>query len=984
VGKPGTERVDAAPVAVLVIQDRLSQCSSLVGMLEEGGLDPSAIVSAGSLAEGRRKLTEVPVDVVVSELPAPGAGDVEPVAVLAAAAPGAAIVAVSPPPVTAWASRAAASQGADEYLVWPEVDPGALAGAVHRAIHRRRERPPAPGGAGTAAILDGVGALAVVVDGCGQILAVNRQWAAAGQRGGASAASIGVGINYLTVCDQATGDHAEGARQVAEGIRAVLTGTAPGFAHDYPFRDGDGERWFTVRVSATSEQGGAALVSHLDVTAVKLAEDRLGRQDPLRALLKSSAPIFGLVDGEGRVRHLSEATADRLGVAPGRGAGRSILDRLDPHDREVLAATLRQAQEAPGGQATARVGYRDGGGRWRLFDLSVTNRLDQPGTEALVVSGSDVTLAQQERLARQLEKRALESLPAAVIVTDDRGVVAYWNATATALYGLSGADAVGRSLNELEVRPYGELETELVLARVAATGQWEGECDALCADGARVPVHATLRRIDDGELGFCGVVGASLDITERRLLERSLAYQAHHDPVTDLPNRRKFLEHLDATLTAAGEDSLVAVMFIDLDDFKSVNDRIGHDSADGVLRIIGELVAGVLRPGDLVARLGGDEFAVCCDNLAGPPEATAIAQRIVGALSAPFRVESQTVSVTASIGIALSRSGSRSEELLRDADMAMYEAKENGKHRIQLFEEAFRAEKRRRRDMIVALDGAIRRGEMATYFQPQVSLVTGALYGFEALVRWRSPDRGLLAPDEFMAAAEGSGLIDQLGQQVLDEACQALAIWAAMAPDMPLTVAVNFSAGQLAAGDVPAAVAAAITKAQLPPEHLCVEITESGLGEAEGVHRVVRRLRELGVSLAIDDFGAGYSSLSRLGRLPLDFLKIDRSFVTAMSDDPAGVSIIASIIGLARNLGLRTIAEGVETRAQADQLLEMGCDLAQGWLWSPAVDGQQATAVLQRARAAGRLPALDAAAGAPTGGPAGRQDQLPAGVSAGT
>jgi diguanylate cyclase (GGDEF)-like protein len=479
---------------------------------------------------------------------------------------------------------------------------------------------------------------------------------------------------------------------------------------------------------------------------------------------------------------------------------------------------------------------------------------------------------------------------------------------------------------------------------VRSTGRWEGDFEASHADGKSIPIHMTLEHIDDDDIGFHGVVGASVDIRERRQLEENLAFQALHDPVTGLPNRRLFVQHLERALGRASRtDKRIAVLFIDLDDFKLVNDRIGHAAGDQVLHRVGAQIGGVLRAGDLVARLGGDEFVVCCDDLYSPDEAYIVAKRIIKALGEAFRIGNEMTTATASIGIALSGPASRPEGLLRNADVAMYAAKQTGKARVELFDDALHAQVRSRNELGLELEKALERGQIETLFQPLVSLSTGALTGFEALARWPHPERGMVSPVDFIAVAEETGMILPLGIKILTDACRALGSWIDASPGREVSVAVNVSGRQLSDPGFPAAVRSVLEETGVPASRLCLEVTETSLVDADVAAGALWELKELGVDIAIDDFGTGYSSLSRLHRFPLDFLKIDRSFVSGMSHRTEDAVIVSCVLALARGLGVRTIAEGIEEESQLEQLAAAGCEFAQGWLWSAAVPLDRAT-----------------------------------------
>jgi diguanylate cyclase (GGDEF)-like protein/PAS domain S-box-containing protein len=430
--------------------------------------------------------------------------------------------------------------------------------------------------------------------------------------------------------------------------------------------------------------------------------------------------------------------------------------------------------------------------------------------------------------------------------------------------------------------------------------------------------------------------GVIMDLTERKELEQRLAHDAAHDPLTGLPNRTLLLDHLDATL-ARGEraGTHTAVLFVDLDRFKLVNDAMGHIAGDELLVHFTRRLNSALRESDMAGRTGGDEFVIVCADLEQPDEAEAIAGRVADVLGDPFTVQGRTVFVTASIGIALAEAGADAGDVLRSADAAAYRAKDRGRNRYEVFDDALRAATTAALELETDLHRALERHQLFLRYQPVVELGSGRLLGAEALVRWQHPERGLLTPDQFLPAAEASGLVVAIGREMLDLATGALA--AVPASSLP-TMNVNISPRELAQRDLVDRIREVLGENDVDARRLCIEITENAvLDELDTAIETLDAIRNLGVRLAIDDFGTGYSSLSYLRRLPVDTVKIDRTFTTELNTDHNDVTIVAGIIGLARGLGLQVVAEGVETERQAEILIELGCTQAQGYLYSPPV-----------------------------------------------
>jgi diguanylate cyclase (GGDEF)-like protein len=444
---------------------------------------------------------------------------------------------------------------------------------------------------------------------------------------------------------------------------------------------------------------------------------------------------------------------------------------------------------------------------------------------------------------------------------------------------------------------------------------------------------------------------------ERKQRERELAQVALHDRLTGLPNRILLTDRIRQALARLPRSGgKLAVLHLGVKGFKLVNDSLGRDAGDALLAAIAERLGDVMRPADTVARLGGDEFAVLCDELLPDADPAPIAARVLEALAAPFELAGTPHHVAAAVGIAEARAGGSAERLLREADAAMDAAKRRGGG-WELFDDELRRRAMERLTLQNELHRALDRDELVLHYQPQVALGAGGPTGVEALVRWQHPERGLVAPGEFIGVAEECGLIVPLGRWVLREACAQLARWQRAGGRMAgLTMSVNLSARQLAQPDLVDDVAAIIAAAGVDPAMVCLEITETAvLDDADAARARLHALKALGIKLAIDDFGTGYSSLSYLNRFPVDVLKIDRSFIQGMETDGSRArGVVGAVIKLANAMGLEPIAEGVEVAAQADELRALGCVSAQGFLWSAA-------------RSAGEVEALIAAAPEATG-----------------
>ncbi len=447
--------------------------------------------------------------------------------------------------------------------------------------------------------------------------------------------------------------------------------------------------------------------------------------------------------------------------------------------------------------------------------------------------------------------------------------------------------------------------------------------------------------------------GSLTDISHRKAAEDQLAHRSFYDALTELPNRALFHDRLRHALRRASRrsDYVFAVLFLDLDRFKVINDSLGHFAGDRLLVMIARRLELSLRPGDSVARLGGDEFAILLDDIRDASDAVKVAERVQTELAAPFNIGGQELFVSSSIGIATSLSGyQRPEDVLRDADTAMYRAKGSGRARHALFDTAMHAHAVQQLEIERDLRRAVERHEMRVHYQPIVSLASGRISGFEALVRWTHPERGPISPAQFIPIAEETGLIVPLGRWVLRQACMELAAWQRrLGNPRACTMSVNLSSKQLNQPDLAHQIAQILVETGIAGEELQLEITESAILEhPDAAKTILLKLKELGLKLSIDDFGTGYSSLAYLQRFPIDSLKIDRSFVQhvgrgAENDD---ARIARTIVMIGRNLGKSVVAEGIETEAQLALMRSVECDHAQGYLFSKAVDGDRALALL--------------------------------------
>ncbi|HEX8939263.1 MAG TPA: EAL domain-containing protein [Candidatus Limnocylindrales bacterium] len=621
---------------------------------------------------------------------------------------------------------------------------------------------------------------------------------------------------------------------------------------------------------------------------------------------------------------------DATEVDPPFGEIEASIEAAASSRQQAALAALAQLREA---QATAQ------GTMPVAFAIAFTLL----GLFWFVLSGYQRRVRRSEERFRSLVQHASDIV---AIVGPDRRL-AYVSPAVGPLLGLEAASLVGTDavdlvhrddaaaarahLEEAGAAPGTVLATELRL--VDGHGGWR-EFEVLANNLLDQPAVA-------------GMVLTYRDVTERKAFVRQLAYEAFHDPLTDLPNRALFVDRLGQALArATRRDTSVGVLFLDLDNFKIVNDSLGHQLGDELLVGVATRLRSAVRAADTVARMGGDEFTILLEDVTEAAEAVEVAERIREAFRAPFAIAGRDVFMTASVGVAVAAGAGRTaDSLLRDADLAMYRAKASGKARHCVFEHGMEAPAVERLAVDADLRKALERHEFRVHYQPIVTLVGGCVSEFEALVRWERPGHGLVLPASFIPLAEENGLIVPLGRWVLEEACREAAAWPPGPGGRPIVVSVNLSARQLQDPDLVTHVERALAVGPTRPA-LKLEITESvAMLDPELTSRTLRRLKALGVLIAIDDFGTGYSSLSYLKRFPLDALKIDRSFVDGLRTDGHDAAIVQSVIALARSLGLAVTGEGVETVEQAADLRALGCELAQGFLYARPLAAEAARAV---------------------------------------
>lgn len=530
-----------------------------------------------------------------------------------------------------------------------------------------------------------------------------------------------------------------------------------------------------------------------------------------------------------------------------------------------------------------------------------------------------------------------------VLVTDAQGLIVHVNRAFMEITGYSREDVMGERPSLFKSGRHSSNFYQQMFQTLERTGEWSGEIWNRRKSGEIYPQWQTIRVIHNDQGQVSHYVAVFSDISAIKDSEHELAHLAHHDPLTDLPNRLLFTDRAEQALASAQVHKRgCALLLMDLDHFKIINDSLGHNVGDQLLKAVGERLKGLFGPGVTLARLGGDEFAVLAESCPQVVQAAALAQRMLDAMKEPFVFDGNQLFISASIGISLFPSDALSaEQLLRNADSALFKAKSAGREGYALYTEELTAHAQHRVEIASELRRALDQQELRVYYQPVHDLQDSRLVGVEALVRWQHPERGLVPPGEFIPIAERTGLIADIDAWVMDQACRQMGQW--LADGAPLSfIAVNVSSRLFARRELYEQVAQVLHTTGLDPAYLELEVTESAVMEdPEVALEQLHRLRELGLRLAIDDFGTGYSSLLRLKRLPVQKLKIDQGFVAGLPWDEDDAAIVRVVIALAKSMGMQVHAEGIEQVEQARFLLEQECDLAQGYWFGRPVPAQE-------------------------------------------
>ncbi|HRE55647.1 MAG TPA: EAL domain-containing protein [Candidatus Competibacter sp.] len=679
---------------------------------------------------------------------------------------------------------------------------------------------------------------------------------------------------------------------------------------------------------------------------VALRTAKLREQEQLFRSVFEEASDGALLLDDGHIIDCNEQAMALLGVASREQIIASRPETFSPDRQPDGRLSSEKAQDL------IESVYRKGGQRFEWLHRRATGAelwvevqltpIPWNGRRILYSAMRDITERRRAEERQRLAAAVFEAVRESIIVTDANSDIVAVNPAFTVLSGYAETEVLGRNPRLLKADRHSEADYQAMWRAVASQGVWQGEFWNRRKDGVLYLVLATISQVRNAAGELTHYVSIATDITQQKEAEQRIEHLAYYDALTDLPNRSLLAQRAELALAlAARRDEELALLFLDLDRFKEVNDSLGHAEGDALLVQVAARLKSLLRGSDTVCRLGGDEFVLLLPD-AGRAGATRVADKVLAAFREPFVVAGHSLRVTVSIGAAIyPHDGATFDDLLKNADTALYRAKQDGRNTQVAYAREMNVTAVERLVLESELRKAIEAGELVAYFQPKVYLADGRLAGAEALVRWRHPARGLIPPGQFIPVAEASGLIVALGDWMLEAVCRQLAAWRA-AGFPPLTVAVNLAARHFRDLECTGRIQDLLKAHGLPPQAVELELTESTLLDAGArTTETLLALQQLGIELAIDDFGTGYSSLGYLKRLPIAALKIDQSFVRDLVTDPDDRILAATIVTLGHSLGLTVVAEGVETEEQRHILLEQGCDLAQGYLFGPPVPAER-------------------------------------------
>ncbi len=749
--------------------------------------------------------------------------------------------------------------------------------------------------------------------------------------------------------------HPDDLDRIAEEVRAYSDRNTEQFVQQYRLIHADGKVcWVHDTTRVLRDDHGRITHYHgylVDISLQRQTEEalRLTERQLENAQKIAKVGYWQWDRGSGRFT-ISEAVYAILGLdpatfVPGR---RTILQLVHPEDRRQVTAFFADMEQRIGGNSIEFRVRRSGDGALLNLRVEYEEAVDEAG-RPIGKHGSfqDISAIKKTKSQLVLFDKIFTNTIEGIVVTDAMGIIRDMNPAGQRITGYELADVVGRDTSVFKSDRHPRGFYEEMWSTVRTTGFWQGEIWSRRKNGEIYPVQMQLTSLADSSGRLSSVIFVFHDMTEIRTQEKELQFQTYHDALTGLPNRVLLLDRLKVALRNARQlGRKVAVIMVDLDDFKQINDALGHTVGDLLLQQAAMRIRKCVRENDTVARQGSDDFIVLLENITDLQTAADTAQRICESLQPSFAIGERQLFITVSAGVAVSPDDGEDEEtLLGNADLAMYRAKEEGKNTYRLFTSELNEKITRRFSLSTRLRQALENDEFLVYYQPKVDLIGRRIVGAEALVRWEPEPGEVVAPAEFIPLAEETGLIIPLASRVLQQACRQTAAWRDQGLD--LTVSVNLSPRQFSQENFLYSVNAALLESGLSAGCLELEITETLMMEREELAiGLLWELKKMGIAISVDDFGTGYSSLAYLKQLPIDILKIDRSFVRDLPGNQDDAILAATIINMAASLGLGVIAEGVETRAQAHFMCEHGCHLIQGYLVSPPVPAEEMTRLL--------------------------------------
>ncbi|MEW8509101.1 MAG: bacteriohemerythrin [Candidatus Thiodiazotropha sp.] len=703
--------------------------------------------------------------------------------------------------------------------------------------------------------------------------------------------------------------------------------------------------WHNGQLEDTSGYISGIISSGQDITEQRMAQTQLVASEQ-RLLEAERIAHLGHweLDINTKVAHWSDEILAIFGISKPQRAGPELLATIvNPSDWPGVEASLNAAMaEGKEHKVEYRIRRPDGDERWVFCQAE--KQYGDDGCEKLVGIVQDISDRKRAEERLRLAASVIQNTSEGVIICDIDGNIMEVNPAFCEILGYPRDEVIGRNPRIWQSGRHSPEFYHEMWQALDEAGQWKGEIWNRNKSGALVPEWLNISKVLDANAEVSHYVAVFSDISQIKQSQEKLDYLAHHDALTDLPNRLLLNERLEHALLRANRHSTrLAVLFLDLDRFKQINDSMGHLMGDQLLQVVTKRLRETCRQDDTIARVGGDEFVMLMEDISRQEDAVTAAQKVLAAFDSPFILEDHEIRITTSLGVCIyPRDGDDAATLLRNADAAMYRAKEEGRNTFQFYSREMTSNAFERVLLENSLHQAIRNNELRLVYQPQLDIQSHRLIGFEALVRWQHPQLGMVSPAKFIPLAEETGQIHSIGNWVLRTACQQASRWLKRGLDFR-HIAVNVAGPQIQRGKLLEEVKSVLAETGVSPKHLELEVTESFImRQANPAINLLRQLRQLGVSLAIDDFGTGYSSLSYLKQLPIQKLKIDQSFVRDVPQDPDNMAITEAVIALSKSLRLKVIAEGVENEEQARFLVDAGCIEAQGYLFSKPVSADEA------------------------------------------